>query len=289
MPYHQVPAEDRDRFLPAGTTLEEADAVSNRFFSLTSPEGDGRYRPDARDRAIAEALYDGGIANIDRRFGELIELLRRNGTLDNTLIIVTADHGELFGEHEMYGHDHGLYHPLVHVPLVLRLPGRVPSGARLETPVQLVDLFLTVLELAGQLERRPVNAYGRSLWPVLAGVPEPVRPVFAELSKPTVPHSVEAVRRLGFDPATYALESVQLGELRLIQGPGHMKRLYDLAKDPGETIDAAAERPEELEVLGALLERFAQRNKPAGTTAGSTPPVMDAATTERLKALGYVR
>jgi arylsulfatase A-like enzyme len=199
MPYHQVPAGDRERFLPAGTTLEEATSASNRFINLFSGRESGQ--PAAREKAIAQALYDGGIANIDRRFGEIIELLRRTGGLDDTLIIVTADHGELFGEHGIYGHDLGLYDPLIHVPLVMRLPGRVPAGARIDAPVQLVDLFPTVLELTGLRDRTPANAYGRSLWPVIAGVPQPDRPVFAEYTKPTLPWAVKAIRRMGFDPA----------------------------------------------------------------------------------------
>lgn len=93
--------------------------------------------------------YDGAIAYMDSVLGALVEGLRARGTLDSTILVVTADHGEHFGEHGLRGHGNSLYRELLHVPLVIRAPGRVPSGARVARVVSLRDVPATLLDLAG--------------------------------------------------------------------------------------------------------------------------------------------
>ena len=75
--------------------------------------------------------------------------LRENGTLNNTVIVVTADQGELCGEHGLYEHTSNLYLPVLHVPLIVRYPSRVPSGCRVTAPVSLRDLAATLTDLSG--------------------------------------------------------------------------------------------------------------------------------------------
>lgn len=94
-------------------------------------------------------LYDGGIAYMDDALGALFAELRRRGVLDRTLVIVSSDHGEAFGEHGLHGHGNSLYRTEIHVPLVVALPGRVEAGSRITTPVTLRDLSATVLDAAG--------------------------------------------------------------------------------------------------------------------------------------------
>jgi arylsulfatase A-like enzyme len=93
--------------------------------------------------------YDGGIAYMDSVFGALVRSLAERGELDRTLLIVTSDHGEHWGEHGLYNHGNSLFLPLLHVPLVMRLPGVVPAGARIATPVSLRDLAATIAAVAG--------------------------------------------------------------------------------------------------------------------------------------------
>ena len=95
------------------------------------------------------ALYDGGIAYMDHELGRLLETLDGRGVLDNTVVVVTSDHGEMFGEHDLGNHGHALYMPLLHVPLVLRYPPRLPAGTRSTATVGLRDLAATLLDLAG--------------------------------------------------------------------------------------------------------------------------------------------
>ena len=94
-----------------------------------------------------EAFYDGSIAYLDSQLGELFRELDRRHLLENTLIIVTADHGEEFAEHGLMDHGNSLYRLSVHVPLVIRFSGHVPAGRRITAPVSLRNLAATVLEL----------------------------------------------------------------------------------------------------------------------------------------------
>src|SRR5262245_39305230 len=85
-------------------------------------------------------VYDGGIAYIDLSVDSLLTELDRRGVLDNTIVVIAADHGEYFGQHRMFGHGNGLHRPVLNVPLMMIWRGRVPAGARNETLVSLRDL-----------------------------------------------------------------------------------------------------------------------------------------------------
>ncbi len=93
--------------------------------------------------------YDDGIAYLDDQLGRLFAALDSRGLLDNTLIVITSDHGELHGEHSVYGHGSHLYRAVVNVPLLVVGPRRVPNGAIVAQPVSLRDLPSTVVDLVG--------------------------------------------------------------------------------------------------------------------------------------------
>ena len=105
--------------------------------------------------------YDDGIAYLDDQLGRLFAALDSRGLLDNTLIVITADHGELHGEHNDYGHGSHLYREVVDVPLLVAGPTRVPHGKTVAQPVSLRDLPTTVVDLLGFDGRSPFP--GRSL------------------------------------------------------------------------------------------------------------------------------
>lgn len=94
-------------------------------------------------------LYDAGIAYMDGALGRLFDTLRERGIMDRTLIVVTSDHGEQFGEHDLRNHGNSLYLPAVHVPLVIRYPSRVEPGTRVTQAVSLTDLAVTLVDGAG--------------------------------------------------------------------------------------------------------------------------------------------
>lgn len=93
--------------------------------------------------------YDGSISYLDHHLGLLLDELERRGVLGNTLTIIVSDHGEQFGEHGVMRHGNTLYLPVLHVPLLILLPSRVPEGASVREPVTLRDLPATLLDLLG--------------------------------------------------------------------------------------------------------------------------------------------
>lgn len=131
--------------------------------------------PDFGNRDIDR--YDSEIAHVDREVGRVLDALRDTGALDRTIVIITADHGEAFGERGLYFHGASLYDNQIRVPLIVRVPGFAPR--RVNGAVSLVDIMPTLLELVGR--PRPVGLNGRSLVPALKGEEEPAWPVLSQL------------------------------------------------------------------------------------------------------------
>lgn len=104
-----------------------------------------RFAPDP----TPQDRYDAGIAYMDDELGRLFSVMRQRGILDNTLVIITSDHGEQWGEHDLKNHGNSLYMAAVHVPLVIHFPARVPPGTRIQQPVSLTDIGATIADAAG--------------------------------------------------------------------------------------------------------------------------------------------
>jgi arylsulfatase A-like enzyme len=140
----------------------------------------GRIMPSERDVEHLLALYDGEIAYWDAEFGRLMQHLQGAGMLENTLIIVTADHGELFGEHGEWTHGNALYEEVIRIPLVARYNGVIEPGTVIEMPVQNIDLMPTILDFAGM--SIPAGLHSISLRPFLDGDALAVaREIYSEL------------------------------------------------------------------------------------------------------------
>ena len=139
LPYHP-PEEYADRFAP-GVDSTEVCQNSKEFNS-------GARDIDDEEWEAIRGLYDAEIAHIDHHLGRLFDWLRETGRWEETLVVVCADHGELHGEHDLYGHEFCVYDPLVNVPLLVKHP-ELGSGRDAETTVELQDLYHTVLDHAG--------------------------------------------------------------------------------------------------------------------------------------------
>jgi arylsulfatase A-like enzyme len=124
--------------------------------------------------------YDAAIAYLDAELDRLFQTLRQRGVLGRTVVVVTSDHGELFGEHRLRGHANGLFLPLLEVPLLIAYPPRVPSGVRVDRVVSLQDIPATVLELSSA--EAPAALPGTSLARAWAPLP-PAGPAAAALSR----------------------------------------------------------------------------------------------------------
>ncbi|MBX7186239.1 MAG: sulfatase [Vicinamibacteria bacterium] len=200
--------------------------TKNRPFFLYTHSLDLHYPYEARaiaGRPAPEAgasesdLYDSEIAYNDQELGKVIEGLKSLGLLENTILVVTADHGEEFGEHGQNRHGHTLYQSLLHVPLIVRLPGGERGGARIANPVSLVDLSSTLLGLVN-LPPLP-EADGFSLAPLLRGK-DGVRPL---------PLFAEQVA----GAALYAARDERFKAIETI-APETTSMVFDLSKDPDE-------------------------------------------------------
>ena len=192
------------------------------------------------ERAFITANYDGELLNMDGAFGELLAALRARGRYESALVVVTADHGECLGDHGQVGHiGRMLYEPLLHVPLVLKLPGTDRPRGRSDRPVQLVDVLPTVLGAAGA--------------PLPAGVQgEPLLEVtHASVAEEDINPWLVAHYGPSYDRAMRVLYD---GSYKLITTSRGDRLLFDLASDPDETHDLAARDPARTEALARRLD-----------------------------------
>ncbi|MDX2122054.1 MAG: sulfatase-like hydrolase/transferase [Gemmatimonadota bacterium] len=131
--------------------------------------------------SAARNAYDGAISFLDHELGRMFDTLAARGVLDHTIVIVTSDHGEHFGEHGLMAHGNSVYRPLLQVPLFIRFPERVPGGTRIAEPVTLRDLGATVFDLARLVPASPWPGGSlRAAWDT-AYQGAPLSPVYAEL------------------------------------------------------------------------------------------------------------
>lgn len=129
----------------------------------------GKIQADQADLEHVEALYDGEIREMDDQLAVLFDYLKQERLLENTLIVFTSDHGEEFSEHGAIGvHSHTLYDELLRVPLIFRLPESQAENVVIEDQVQSIDIFPTVLEIAG-ISYPNSSSQGTSLTPLLRG------------------------------------------------------------------------------------------------------------------------
>jgi arylsulfatase A-like enzyme len=140
LPYHP-PEEYAEEFAP-GVDSTEVCQNSKEYNS-------GARDIDDEEWDAIEGLYDAEIRHIDDQLNRLFGWLKSRGLWDDTLVVVCADHGELHGEHDLYGHEFCIYDPLVNVPLMVKHPDLEAGERDAETQVELVDLYHTVLDHAG--------------------------------------------------------------------------------------------------------------------------------------------
>ena len=244
---------------------------------------------DATVQATLTDLYDGEIAYLDMRVGELLEGLTARQLLDQTVVIVTSDHGENLGDHAIFEHQFCVYETLVHVPLILRYPRRFPAGIRVAEPVSLVDVMPTLVKLLG-LEAQTVEAAspGRSWVGSGLAVP-PDRTILAEYAPP-LPRLKDYRRRnqaLDERYFTRRLKSLKHGHFKFIWASDGRHELYDVSQDPGESQNLTQTLPDTAREREAELHQLLAAVQPVGTPEDVQP--LDEATRQQLRALGYLQ
>lgn len=221
--------------------------------------------------------YDGEIRYTDDHLARFLETLSKEGFLDNTVIFLTADHGESFLEHGSWTHGTGLYEELARVPLLLVLPGEKHAGKRIEAPVQTTDLYPTVLDLLDV--PIPPELQGKSLFEAIAGSADPGRPVFGE-----------ALVSRGHRPRNFGtFVAVRAGDWKLIYNRRNRSgELFNLKEDPGETRNLVEREPERArDLLRRIAEHDRENAKRSHRIRGTEP--LPENVVEGLKSLGYVR
>ncbi len=279
-------------FLPAGVSAAAARATSQFVGDYLCRAG-----PDDPALAILRGLYLGNVRAADdklRAVLDVLEPLRRERPL---VVIVTSDHGELFGEHRLVEHEIGVQNGLLHVPLVVHgLPGVAP--ARIAAPVQLLDVPPSVLAWAGAAA--PAGLPGAVL-PTVPGAAAPRHIIgeyydrnahLEETLTPEVRRARAAVlgrkwQHCGPDARIAGdMRALLAYPLKLLWYEQYPPQLFDIAADPAERHDLAAARPQELAALQEALEAVTRPAAAAAPTA--VRQQLDPADVERLRALGYL-
>ena len=222
---------------------------------------------DPADRKHMESQYAGGIAYLDSVLGRLIRELKERGLYENTLLIVTSDHGEVFGDGLLFGHAVSLLRDQIHVPLVVRYPGQLEAES-VDSVVSLVDIMPTVLMAVGGVI--PSGLHGRPLQD-----PSSNREVFAEHFRPG--HSLSWGDWFGGSQTSVLVDDRKL----IVHHAGGRIELLGLDEDGTEL---PISDPPEMVRLRDRLELWRQALDVAKVGEG----VVDEETLKRLKALGYV-
>jgi len=277
------PGEDRYK-----TVERRAEEVANRALGWISRNPQGPFFVwmhfyDAHDpydppppfkAKYVEAPYDGEIAYTDSVVGSFIEVLRRHGLYQNTLIVIAADHGEAFGEHGEERHGMFLYDETIHVPLLVKLPGERFSGKRVDARVAIADVAPTLLEAVGASPPKEMQA--KSLLPLLEQTKSADQhrgedqQVYSETTYPN--------RAFGWSE----VRSWRTGKYLYVQAP--KRELYDQTTDPGALQNVAPSTPAIADTLDSQLSAFTLKSSSRQTERARIDP----AQAESLRALGYL-
>jgi arylsulfatase A-like enzyme len=230
---------------------------------VTGTGGAGDYRPHCVSQ------YDGGIAYEDQQIGDVVRWLKRRGAYDNTMIVVTSDHGEAFGERNRVGHANSPYQNLLHVALLVKYPHQTRRGTE-DRPVSLTDVAPTILEAAGI--GVPQAMQGRSLTAVTD------REIFGETFPCPVSHPPDC-------PNGCTARAIYAWPYKFITSSNGRRELFDLGGDPTENRNLYIQQPER---AAQLSDRLAQWTKSMPKQLRETH-TLSPEDLRRLKSLGYVQ
>jgi len=282
--FHQrKPGEDRYK-----SVERRAEEVANRALGWISRHPKGPFfvwmhfydahdpydPPEPFKTKYASALYDGEIAYTDSVVGSFVEVLRRHGLYENTLIAIVADHGEAFGEHGEERHGMFLYDETIHVPLLMKLPAAKSAAKRIETRVALADIAPTLLEVAGVAAPKEMQA--RSLVPLMN---EAATGNGSKRDEPAIYSETNyAHRAFGWGEQ----RSWRTGKYLYVQTP--KRELYDQSLDPEALANLAGTSKAVADTLDTQLTDFQKRT----SSVAPEQTKLDPAQAESLRALGYL-
>ncbi|MFT7484814.1 MAG: arylsulfatase A-like enzyme [Candidatus Paceibacteria bacterium] len=238
-----------------------------------------------KELEIMAGTYDAALAELDDIFKSLIQTLEERGELENTVVILTADHGEHLGEHHMLDHQYALYDALTRVPLIVHAPGRFLPG-RDETLVANFDIFPTLLELAGI---DPSEGHQSTAVSLLH--PNKDRPLLAEMPATfTEPFIAVGSAYPDFDPNKWSrkLRAFRYGDYKLLWSSAGDHELYHMPSDPMEARNLFAEEPERAAELMDEMNAFLETLQDPPPREGSPPNKQSPEQLQMLRDLGYI-
>jgi arylsulfatase A-like enzyme len=222
----------------------------------------------ARESLHYKALYDGAVAYVDHEIGRLLAELGTRGDLDNTLVIVTSDHGEFFGEHRLFHHEIGPYEPVHRIPLIIRYPRAAHVGVE-HGWAQLVDVMPTVLDAIGVPQ--PAGMDGEVL-------PRVRHPILIQQA----PHPWSG--RLHGRGLGRGYTGLYEGSHKLVSFDDGSSMMFDLDQDPGETRNLMGADAQQARLM---RDRLAAANARYPIRPGER--IVDPEVQERLRAGGYLQ
>lgn len=290
---YQAPIEYRRRFMSEDDVRRSYEISRNTYGTLNQflffdYDIVGEHVVLEDDRRILATLYDASIAYLDDRLKEFYGLLEERGLLDNTLLIITADHGEYLGAHQMWSHHFLAYDGVAHVPLILRPPGGA-QPTRVKTPVQLSDLYETVLNATLGEGEVPVGRYSEDLL-ALASQDERPRWVVTEFEGPDE-RAIKMLARKGQEGIEHYVPrqtAVRDGQYLYLESDGGRRELYDLIEDPGETVNLIDQQPEVAARLAGYLAEWREQTPVFVPSPDRERGEISADDLDALRALGYV-
>ncbi len=238
---------------------------------------------DPRDLDHLIGLYDGEIAYTDDHIGKILDKMKSLGLSENTIVLVTSDHGEAFFEHGTKGHQKDLFDEVLHIPLIISWPGKIEEGVRVSSQASIIDIMPTLLDLAGVPS--PPEALGRSLKPLIDGTDREMDEalIFSELTMDSVQY-----RR--------HLRSIRTPQYKVIYNTTPDSKdfgkgvIFNLKKDPkelrsmGEGAFFATEAVTRLNDMIKKVDELAN----ALPKKGSEDVQLDDSIKDALKQLGYI-
>ena len=216
---YRVPTEYTARYHPEPYTGLIGQALDGHVQADISQ---GKKKIKEADYDWIRALYYGELTYHDEHMGKFLDALKARGLFEDTLFVITNDHGEELNDHGRLGHGHSLYEHMIRAPLMLRYPPFFPQGHRIEEVVENVDVFPTVLEVLGLPPSKDVEGHSLLAWLDDTPVKRPSYAVIEFLDN----------RR-----------ALRVGRWKLMTSTGAMNKLYDVVDDPDENNDLFDARP----------------------------------------------
>lgn len=241
---------------------------------LSGNQNEGEKSKKEKRIFIQKALYDGQLTYIDSQIGHLLNELKKAGLYDNTLIIITADHGDAFGEHGFFTHSQAPYEELVRVPLIIKFPKSLHAGEVIKNQVRLIDVMPTIIDYLNLETGLKLSGFS------LLNYLDNNRALNREVDFPEY-----AVTEIYNQRHNLDVISIRTEEFKYIHFKNKDDELYDLKADPSEKNNIIKQKPEVAQRFSQMLPPIlAQRNEKRVNKV-----TLDKGTVEELKALGYIQ